>query len=564
MRRDLGWFDLIVTGVGMILGTGIFVFTGQVARQMAGPAVAVSFVLAAIVCGCAALCYAELASSLPVAGSAYTFAYATLGELAAWIIGWAMMLELTLSACVVAVGWSGYLQSMLDTVGVHLPQAISGGKGSVVNLPAALLIVALVGVLILGGTVSKGATRALVAVKLTVVLFVIGVGVFFVKASNYSPFVPPSQPSRAASGMSEPLLQWLGGGSPSAFGISGVVTAAAMVFVSYIGFDVVATSAEETRKPQRDVPIGLLGSLLVVTVLYVAVSVVITGMQSYKSLSVEAPVADAFKAVGHPAVGGMISVGVVVGLVTVCMVSIRGQSRVLLAMSRDRLLPPSFAKIHPRFATPHRSLLVLGGIMAVLAELRRHRRAGRPGEHRHPLRLHPGLGGRRRPPPHPPRTAPPLPHAAGPAAARHLLRRLPVPDAQPPAADLGDVRGLAGRGPGALRGLRAPPQPPRPGRDRARDRLGHRRPGRRPGRRAGGRAGGRTRARDRRQRRGEAVTHAPSESVLAAVVRPGLQPDRHPGPPPSWSSTWSRTTSSTPARRPSSSACSAPESSPPG
>lgn len=367
MRRDLGWFDLIVTGVGMILGTGIFVFTGQVARQMAGPAVAVSFVLAAVVCGCAALCYAELASSLPVAGSAYTFAYATLGELAAWIIGWAMMLELTLSACVVAVGWSGYLQSMLDTVGVHLPQAISGGKGSVVNLPAALLIVALVGVLILGGTVSKGATRALVAVKLTVVLFVIGVGVFFVKASNYSPFVPPSQPSKAASGMSEPLLQWLGGGSPSAFGISGVVTAAAMVFVSYIGFDVVATSAEETRKPQRDVPIGLLGSLLVVTVLYVAVSVVITGMQSYKSLSVEAPVADAFKAVGHPAVGGMISVGVVVGLVTVCMVSIRGQSRVLLAMSRDRLLPPSFAKIHPRFATPHRSLLVLGGIMAVLA-----------------------------------------------------------------------------------------------------------------------------------------------------------------------------------------------------
>ena len=179
--------------------------------------------------------------------------------------------------------------------------------------------------------------------------------------------MPHTEPSKAASGLSEPLLQWLGGGVPSAFGISGVITAAAMVFVSYIGFDVVATSAEETRKPQRDLPIGLLGSLLVVTVLYVAVSLVITGMQSYRDLSVEAPVADAFKSVGHPAVAGLISVGVVVGLVTVCMVSIRGQSRVLLAMSRDRLLPHSFAAVHPRFATPHRSLLLLGAVMAVLA-----------------------------------------------------------------------------------------------------------------------------------------------------------------------------------------------------
>ncbi|MEV5938488.1 amino acid permease [Streptomyces sp. NPDC051994] len=367
MRRDLGWFDLVVTGVGMVLGTGIFVFTGQVAKQMAGPAVALSFVLAAAICGCAALCYAELASSLPVAGSAYTFAYTTLGETAAWIVGWAMMLELTLSASVVAVGWSGYLQSMLDSVGVHLPAAISGGHGSVINLPAALLIVVLTGVLVVGGSVSKGATRVLVAVKLTVVLIVVGVGVFFIKTSHYAPFVPHTEPSKAASGLSEPLLQWLGGGVPSAFGISGVITAAAMVFVSYIGFDVVATSAEETRKPQRDLPIGLLGSLLVVTVLYVAVSLVITGMQSYRDLSVEAPVADAFKSVGHPAVAGLISVGVVVGLVTVCMVSIRGQSRVLLAMSRDRLLPPSFAAVHPRFATPHRSLLLLGAVMAVLA-----------------------------------------------------------------------------------------------------------------------------------------------------------------------------------------------------
>ncbi|MFF9582696.1 amino acid permease [Streptomyces achromogenes] len=367
LRRDQGWFDLVVTGVGMVLGTGIFVFTGQVARQMAGPSVAVSFVLAAVVCGCAALCYAELASALPVAGSAYTFTYATLGELAAWVIGWALMLELTLSACVVAVGWSGYLQSLLDSAGIHLPAAVSGGDGSFVNLPAMLLIVLLVGVLIRGGTLSKGATQVLVAVKVAVVLFVIVVGAFFVKASNYSPFVPPSAPAETASGLHTPLLQAFLPGTPSAFGVTGVVTAAAMVFVAYIGFDVVATSAEETRRPQRDLPIGLLGSLLIVTVLYVAVSLVLTGMQSYSRLSVDAPVAEAFKAVGHPMVGAVISVGVVVGLVTVCMVSIRGQSRVLLAMSRDRLLPPVFATVHPRYATPHRSLMALGVVMALLS-----------------------------------------------------------------------------------------------------------------------------------------------------------------------------------------------------
>ncbi|MFE9904757.1 amino acid permease [Streptomyces achromogenes] len=367
LRRDQGWFDLVVTGVGMVLGTGIFVFTGQVARQMAGPAVAVSFVLAAVVCGCAALCYAELASALPVAGSAYTFTYATLGELAAWVIGWALMLELTLSACVVAVGWSGYLQSLLDSAGIHLPTAVSGGDGSFVNLPAMLLIVLLVGVLIRGGTLSKGATQVLVAVKVAVVLFVIVVGSFFVKASHYSPFVPPSAPAETASGVHTPLLQAFLPGTPSAFGVTGVITAAAMVFVAYIGFDVVATSAEETRRPQRDLPIGLLGSLLIVTVLYVAVSLVLTGMQSYSRLSVEAPVAEAFKAVGHPMVGAVISVGVVVGLVTVCLVSIRGQSRVLLAMSRDRLLPAVFAAVHPRYATPHRSLLALGVVMALLS-----------------------------------------------------------------------------------------------------------------------------------------------------------------------------------------------------
>ncbi|MDN3259383.1 amino acid permease [Streptomyces sp. CSDS2] len=367
LRRDQGWFDLVVTGVGMVLGTGIFVFTGQVARQMAGPSVAVSFVLAAVVCGCAALCYAELASALPVAGSAYTFTYATLGELAAWVIGWALMLELTLSACVVAVGWSGYLQSLLDSAGIHLPVAVSGGDGSFVNLPAVLLILLLVGVLIRGGSLSKGATQVLVAVKVAVVLFVIVVGAFFVKASNYSPFVPPSAPAETASGMHTPLLQSLLPGTPSAFGVTGIITAAAMVFVAYIGFDVVATSAEETRRPQRDLPIGLLGSLLIVTVLYVAVSLVLTGMQSYSRLSVDAPVAEAFKAVGHPMVGAVISVGVVVGLVTVCMVSIRGQSRVLLAMSRDRLLPPAFATVHPRYATPHRSLMALGVVMALLS-----------------------------------------------------------------------------------------------------------------------------------------------------------------------------------------------------
>lgn len=367
LRRDLSAFDLTVLGVGVILGTGIFVLTGTVARNLAGPAVAISFVVAAVVCGCAALCYAEFASSIPVAGSAYSYSYTSLGELPAWIIGWALTLELTLATSVVAVGWSGYLQSMLQGMGIRLPAAIGSGADSVVNLPAALLILVLAAVLIVGGKLSKSVTNVLVAVKFAIVLLVIIAGVFFIDPSNYSPFIPEAKQTAAVSGLEAPLFQVLTGITPTAFGVGGILGAAAMVFFAYIGFDMVATSAEETRRPQRDLPIGIISSLVVVTVLYVAVCLVVTGMQHYSELSVAAPLADAFTAKGHPFFATVISVGAVVGLAAVSMICFRSQSRVVFAMARDGLLPGVLKKVDPKHGTPKVNLLVLALIMAGLA-----------------------------------------------------------------------------------------------------------------------------------------------------------------------------------------------------
>ncbi len=367
LRRDLSALDLTILGVGVILGTGIFVLTGTVARNMAGPAVALSFIVAAAVCACAALCYAEFASSVPVAGSAYSYSYTSLGELPAWIIGWALSLELTLATSVVAVGWSGYLSSMLNGIGVHLPAAVSGGDGSVMNLPAALLILVLTGVLIAGGKLSKGVTNVLVAVKLAIVLLVIIAGAFLIDTANYHPFVPDAQPTGKVSGLQAPLLQVLTGITPTAFGVAGILSAAAMVFFAYIGFDMVATTAEETRKPQRDLPIGIIASLIIVTVLYVAVCLVVTGMQHYSKLSVQAPLADAFTAKGHPGFATVISVGAVVGLTAVSLICFRSQSRVVFAMARDGLLPKALCKVDPQHGTPKINLWVLGVIMACLA-----------------------------------------------------------------------------------------------------------------------------------------------------------------------------------------------------
>ncbi|MGW7541968.1 amino acid permease [Streptomyces sp. NPDC054770] len=370
LRKSLSALDLTVFGVGVIIGTGIFVLTGTAAKNNAGPAVALSFVAAGVVCGLAALCYAEFASTVPVAGSAYTFSYASLGEFPAWIIGWDLVLELALGTAVVAVGWSGYIHSLLDNAGWHLPEYLSGRDGAHgfgFDILAAALVLVLTAILVVGMKLSARVTSVVVAIKVAVVLVVIIAGAFFIHSGNYSPFIPPKEAVPAGGNLKAPLIQLMFGWAPSNFGVMGIFTAASVVFFAFIGFDVVATAAEETRNPQRDVPRGIIGSLIICTVLYVAVAIVVTGMQKYRELSVDAPLADAFKATGHPWFAGLISFGAAVGLTTVCMILLLGQSRVFFAMSRDGLLPRFFSHTHPRFRTPYRPTILLGVVIAIVA-----------------------------------------------------------------------------------------------------------------------------------------------------------------------------------------------------
>lgn len=366
LRRNLSALDLTVFGVGVIIGTGIFVLTGEVAKTDSGPAVAISFVIAGIVCGLAALCYAEFASTVPVAGSAYTFSYATLGEFIAWIIGWDLVLELALGAATVSVGWSGYLNQLLGDLGIPLPTSIAG-ETATVNIPAIAIALIMTGVLILGIKLSSRVTSVIVAIKIAIVLLVIVVGLFYVKAANYSPFVPPAKHTAAAGGLGAPLIQSLFGVAPTTFGVGGILAGAAIVFFAFIGFDIVATAAEETKNPKRDLPRGIIGSLVICTALYVAVSLVVVGMQNYTKLSVTAPLADAFRSVGLPFFSGVVSVGALAGLTSVVMILLLGQSRVLFAMSRDHLLPAPLGAVHPRWGTPYKITIITGVVVAVLA-----------------------------------------------------------------------------------------------------------------------------------------------------------------------------------------------------
>jgi APA family basic amino acid/polyamine antiporter len=366
LKKNLSALDLTVFGVGVIIGTGIFVLTGEVAKTAAGPAVAISFVIAGVVCGLAAICYAEFASTVPVAGSAYTFSYATLGEAVAWVIGWDLVLELALGAATVAVGWSGYLNQLLGDIGTPLPTSIAGEEATV-NIPAMVIALVMTGVLILGIKLSSRVTSVIVAIKVAIVLMVIAVGVFYVKAANYTPFVPPAEPGESASGLTAPLIQTLVGFTPTTFGVGGVIAGAAIVFFAFIGFDIVATAAEETKEPSRDLPRGIVGSLAICTVLYVAVSLVVVGMQKYTELSTEAPLADAFRSVGLPFFSGLISVGALAGLTSVVMILMLGQSRVLFAMSRDNLLPSTLGAVHPKYGTPYKITLITGVVVALLA-----------------------------------------------------------------------------------------------------------------------------------------------------------------------------------------------------
>ncbi len=370
LKKSLSAWDLMVFGVGVIIGTGIFVLTGKVAKENAGPATALAFVAAGIVCALAALCYAEFASTVPVAGSAYTFAYASLGELPAWIIGWDLVLEFALGTAVVAVGWSGYVRSLMDNVDWSLPAVLQGpdAVGGHFDILACLLVLVLTVILVVGMKLSARITMLVVAIKVTVVMIVIIAGLFFIVGDNYSPFIPKEVTPEGGLGWEDaPMVQLMFGYEASNFGVMGIFTAASVVFFAFIGFDVVATAAEETKVPQRDMPRGILGSLLICTVLYVAVALVVTGMQHYSELSVAAPLADAFKAVGHPFYAGVISFGAAVGLTTVCLILLLGQTRVFFAMSRDGLLPRFFSITHPKFKTPYRPTILLGVLIAIIA-----------------------------------------------------------------------------------------------------------------------------------------------------------------------------------------------------
>ena len=375
LRRVLGPVQLTALGVGAIIGAGIFVTTGAIAKEVAGPALMLSYVVAGLACVFAALCYAELASMVPVAGSAYTYAYATLGELFAWIIGWDLVLEYAVGAATVASGWSGYVQSGLATFGIALPTAINGpavnydpalGKlvatGSVINLPAVVVVALVTWVLIVGIRESAGFNAAMVGLKLVAVLFVIVVGAFYVDPANWHPFAPYGLTGVSFFGHTL-FGQTDAGGRPL-----GMLAGAALAFFAYIGFDSVSTHAEEARNPKRDIPIGIVVSLALCTVLYLAVVAVLTGMVPYDQLDIQAPVSSAFDRVGLGWAHFLLAVAGAAGITSVLLVMMLSQPRVLLAMARDGLLPQSFfGDVHPRFRTPWKSTLATGLFVGALA-----------------------------------------------------------------------------------------------------------------------------------------------------------------------------------------------------
>jgi APA family basic amino acid/polyamine antiporter len=366
LRRDLSWWHLAVFGISVVIGAGIFTVTASTAGDITGPAIWVSFLIAAVTCGLAALCYAEFASMLPVAGSAYTFSYATFGEFLAWTIGWNLVLELAIGGAVVAKGWSSYLGTVLGLASSTID------FGSFKLDWGSLLIVALVATLLaLGTKLSSHFSAVVTTIKVSVVVLVIIVGAFYIKTVNYSPFIPPPEADHAGTGIDQSLLSLLTGAHSSHYGWYGVLAGASIVFFAFIGFDIVATMAEETKNPQRDVPRGILITLGIVTVLYVGVSIVLSGMVPYTALKTtpggrHANLATAFAVNGVHWASGIISIGALAGLTTVVMVLLLGGCRVLFAMARDGLLPRQLAKTGSR-GTPVRITVLVALLVAATA-----------------------------------------------------------------------------------------------------------------------------------------------------------------------------------------------------
>jgi APA family basic amino acid/polyamine antiporter len=396
LRRALGPVNLTTLGIGAIIGAGIFVLTGQAAAKYAGPAIVLSFILAGTACALAGLCYAEFAAMIPISGSAYTYGYATLGELFAWIIGWDLILEYLFAASTVAVGWSGYVVSLLYDLNIHIPPTLSAAAGTslievptalaaackmksgwlpvsdavleqikaagtdpsalshataIFNLPALFIILAATVLLVIGIKESASFNNFVVAIKLLVIFAFIGVGVAYVNPANWQPFVPASD-------------------APGHFGWSGILRAAGVIFFAYIGFDSVSTAAQEAKRPQRDMPIGILLSLAICTVIYIAVSLVLTGVVSYTRLNVPAPIAVAVDSLGSGVsswMGPVIKVGAIAGLSSVILVMLLGQPRIFYSMSKDGLLPPMFSAVHPRFRTPWLAQILTGVVAMFVA-----------------------------------------------------------------------------------------------------------------------------------------------------------------------------------------------------
>ncbi len=362
LRRTLSAWDLTLLGIGAIIGTGIFVLTGTAAANQAGPAIIVSYMVAGLACAFAALCYAEFASMIPIAGSAYTYAYATLGELVAWMIGWDLILEYAVGSMTVAIGWSGYMQRLLAGFGIELPMALAAAPPvGIINLPAVIIVLLIMVLLVIGIREAARFNAVMVAVKLAAVLFFLAAGVSYVEPANWQPFTP--------------------------YGWPGIMSAAAVVFFAYIGFDAVSTTAEEAKNPQRDLPIGIIASLVVCTILYLAVGAVLTGIVpvvQYRSIAdalagvpivetaesvkfLNAPVAYALSVIGLDWAAGLVSAGAVAGITSVLLVMLMSQPRIFFAMSRDRLLPPGVSKVHPRFGTPYITTIITCVVVALVA-----------------------------------------------------------------------------------------------------------------------------------------------------------------------------------------------------
>ena len=370
LKRALGALNLTMLGIGAIIGTGIFVLTGTVAAQNAGPAVVLSFVLAGVASIFAALCYSEFASLVPMAGSAYTYGYATLGELFAWIIGWDLVLEYALGAVTVAIGWSGYVVSFLKDIGITVPCTLSAARGlavqcadgttatAIFNLPAIIIIAIVTTLLVIGIKESANVNNVIVFVKVAVVLLFIVGAAHAVNPANWHPFMPPNTGTRGE------------------FGWTGVMTGAGIVFFAYIGFDAVSTAAQEAKNPQKDMPVGIIGSLLICTVLYIIVSGIATGVMSYKDLNVPDPIAVAADHAGLGWMSSLIKFGAIMGLSSVILVMLLGQSRVFYSMARDGLLPSYVNKVHPKFQTPYITSIVTGIGVAIVSALLTVREAG--------------------------------------------------------------------------------------------------------------------------------------------------------------------------------------------